>query len=697
MPKYPFIKQEGIRDCGAASLQMIIKYYHGFINLESLRNITKTTKEGTNAYNLICAANKIGFSAKGVKCELNDIKKNNIILPCIANIIVDKSYLHFIVIYEINFKKNYLIIGDPADKIKRVSFDYFQQVFNNVLIFLIPTKKIPIEKNINIYSFIFNVIKNHKFLLKQLLSISVFITIFSIANSFYMQYMIEEINNYSKSNIFMVFYIFFSIGILKLISDYFRNKILIYLNQKLDLHLIVDNFFKIIKLPYHYYQNRTTGEIVSRFNDLSSVRDIISKFFLAIFIDMPLTIIALIIMFVISHTLFIISLCMLFIYIIIIVLFKNKYHTLINDVQKAKSDVNSYMVESLHAFETVKGIHIENEVNDKFEKKYVNLLKHIFNYQNFYFFIHFLKEFVNSFGFLIIIIIGSIQVINNNISLGNLITFNALLTFFLEPIRNIIDLDSNINEAKNALLRILELIELKKDKGIIDKSIKGSIEFRKLTYSYDNKNNILKNINLKIEQGSKIVVVGKSGSGKSTLFKLLMKYHNINMGKIFIDNVDINNYKKNSLNNILYLSQNEILFTDSIYNNINIDNNDYNVFLNVCEKCYVDEIISKGNLGYNMMIEENGFNISGGERQRIILARTLLKPFNILIIDEGTNQIDVNLERKILKNIFKLHKTKTIIFITHRLDNIDLFDKLIELENGKIIRNEVKNGRYKCI
>lgn len=694
MQKYPFVKQEGIKDCGAASLQMIIKYYHGFLNLESIRDITKTTKEGTNAFNLVCAANKIGFSAKGVKCEFEDITIDNIILPCIANITLDNSYLHFIVIYEINFKNKYLIIGDPADKIKKVSFDYFKLVFNKVLIIMTPTKELSIENNINIYSFMFNIIKCHHQLLKQLLLISIFITLFSIINSFFIQYMIEAINNNSKNNIYLIFYIFFSIGIIKLISDYFRNKILIYLNQRLDLNLIVDNYFEIIKLPYHYFKNRTTGEVVSRFNDLASVRDIISKFFLAIFIDMPLAIIALIFMYMINHTLFFISLCILIIYILVILIFKNKYHTLINDVLKAKSSVNSYMVESMHAFETVKGLHIENKVNDNFEKKYVNLLKKVFNYQNFYFIIHLIKELINSIGFYLIILIGAIQVVNKNLSLGSMLTFNALLTFFLEPIRNIIDLDSSLNEAKNALRRVLELIIKKEDKGIIDKSIKGDVEFKNLTYTYDNRNDILKNINLKIKSGTKTVVVGKSGSGKSTLFKLLMKYHEVDMGKIYVDNIDINNYKQKSFNSILYLSQNEILFTDTVYNNINILNSDYKLFLNVCKNCYVDEIINKSSLGYNMILEEDGYNISGGERQRIILARTLLKPFNILIIDEGTNQIDINLERKILKNLIKLHKNKTIIFITHRLDNIDLFDNLIELDDGIIIKNEVKNGRY---
>ena len=691
--KYPFVKQEGIKDCGVASLQMIIEYYHGYINMEHLRNMTKTTKDGTTAYHLINAANKIGFSAKGVKCEFDEIQIDKLLLPCIASVTLDNSYLHFIVIYEINYKQKYLVIGDPASKLKRVSFDYFKLVFNKVLIILKPTSPIPLQEKVDIYSFVFKIIRSHHVLLKQLLFLSLFITIFSIINSFYIQYMIDEINNHSKNNIVLIFYIFFSICILKHLTDYFRNKVLIYINQKLDINLMVDNFSKIIKLPYHYYKNRTTGEVVARFNDLSSIRDIISKFFLAVFIDMPLALIALIFMYYISHKLFFISLLILILYIMIIWLFRHKYQDYINEVSIARSKVSSYMVESLEGFETIKGLHIENRVNDSFEKKYVNLLKNLFNYHSFYFIIHLLKDAINHLGITFIVLLGSLYVIDNQMTIGQLMTFNALLTIFLDPIRNIIDLDNSINEAKIALKRILELIVYKTTNGVIKHNIKGNIVFRDLTYTFDDNHNILTNIDFSIEQGKKAAMIGRSGSGKSTLFKLLMKYYEVGMGKILVDGIDINNYQEKSFNSIIYIGQKEIIFTDSVYNNINLDNSDTSSFLNVCKSCYIDDIVKRSNLGYNMLLEENGANISGGERQRIILARSLLRRFSVLIIDEGTNQIDIDLERKILKNIFNLYKFKTIIFITHRLDNIDLFDQLIELKDGCIVRNEMKNGK----
>lgn len=685
MKKYPFIKQEGLKDCGVASLLMIIKYYNGYISIEELRDITKTNKEGTTAYNIIDAAKKIGFDAKGVRCNLDEIKKDNTILPCIASVIINKSYLHFLVIYKIDFKHNYLIIGDPASSLKKVSFDYFKLIFNNILIMLYPVSPIPINSSPNIYEFIYNLVIKHKKLLIQLIILSVFITIFSILGSYYFQYMIDSVNFFSKKNVFFTFYIFFSIYLIKNISDYFRNRILIYINQKMDLELMIETFSKIINLPYHYLKNRTTGEILSRINDLNVVRDVISKVILSIFIDFPLTLLILVISFIMNKYLCLISIFLLFLYLIIIKFTKNRYNTAIRSIQSSKSNITSYMVESISGFETLKGIHIENDVNNKFENKYVNFLGEVFNYQKLYFNIKFIKDLINDIGFLIIILLGSIYIINGDMSIGTLITFNALLTYFLEPIKSILELNSNIKEAKSALKRVLDILIDKDDKGFIGKKIKGNIDIKKLNYSFNDRDLILKNINLNIKSGNKVMVIGKSGSGKSTLFKILMKYYEVEMGKVFIDGIDINNLSKMSIDNILYLGQNEILFTDTVYNNININNSDQKNFLSVCKMCYVDEIINKNNLGYNMLIEENGFNISGGEKQRIILARTLLKKFDILIIDEGTNQMDINLEEKILKNIFDIYKDKTIIFISHRKNNVNLFDSLLEISDGKIV------------
>jgi len=685
MRKYPIVLQDEIKDCGVSCIQMILKYYGGYVKKTNLLEMTKTSKKGTTAFNIKDTLINLGFDCKGVKCDLKGINKDNIVLPCIASVTVDKSYKHFIVIYEINYKKKYLIIGDPADKVKKIKYEDFIKIFNNILLLFYPIKTLTIEKGTSQTSFIFNLLKPHKKTLLNIFILSIFITLFSIITSFYTEYMFNSLNYFSKKYLLFIFCIFFSIYILKIFSDYFRNKLLLFINQKLDLILTLDVFEKIIKLPYNYYQNRTTGDVISRINDLESVREMISKVALSIFVDLPLTLISLFVLYFINKTLFTISLIILVLYFIIIVIFRRVFNDYIRKIQVKKGESTSLMVESISGFETVKGMHIESYIKDKFEKRYVKYLKDVFKFQDLFFLQSLFKEIIDNIGFIIITLIGCLLVINDNMTIGRLLTFTSLLVYFLEPIKNIINLDTMIKEAKNALKRILDIITYEEERnGLVGNFCNGDIEFKNLDFSFNDRDYILKNINLKIKKGSKIMVIGKSGSGKSTLFKILMRFYKLKNNKVFINGIDLNNYDINTLNNnVLYLGQNEILFNDTMYNNLVFGNSKSSNVLDVSKMCFVDELLDS-NLGYNMMIEENGFNLSGGEKQRIVLARALLKRFNILIIDEGLSQVDVNMERKVLKNIFDKFKDKTIIFISHRLDNLDLFDNLIKIENGVV-------------
>ena len=671
---------------------MIVKYYGGYIKKSKLIDMTKTTKKGTTAYHIIETLKNIGFDAKGVRANLCDINKENVILPCIASVTIDNSYKHFIVIYEINYNKKYLIIGDPADKVKKVSFNEFNKIFNNILIIFFPLKTLPIIKETSQITFIIKLLKNHKKLLFNIFILSIFITLFSIITSFYTEYMINSLNYYSKKHLLFIFYIFFSVYVLKIITNYFRNKLLSFISEKIDVELTIGVFKNIIKLPYSYYKNKSTGDIVSRINDLNTVRDMISKVALSIFVDLPLTLVSLVILYFINSKLFFIGLIILILYFVIIVLYRGIFNDYIKKIQSKKGEVSSFMVESISGFETVKGLHLENNIIDKFEKKYVKLLKDFFTYQNLYYFQNMFKEIINDIGFIVITLVGCLMVIKEEMSIGTLFTFSSLLIYFLEPIKNIINLDGTLKESNNCLKRILDIISYKEEKQKVFNTLNGGdVCIKNLNFSFNDRDYILKNINLNIKNNEKIMVVGSSGSGKSTLFKILMKYYKIKNNKIKINNVDVNDYSLDEINNnILYISQNEILFNDSLYNNLIFDNSDSSKLDNIKKICCLDEIIDE-NLGYNMLIEENGFNLSGGERQRIVLARTLLKKFKILIIDEGLSQVDISLERKILKNIFKNYKDKTIIFISHRLDNLDLFDKLIKLDKGEI-KEVVRNG-----
>lgn len=667
---------------------MIINFYGGNLPIDQIRDLTKTDKNGTTAFHIIEACKSIGFNAEGIKTSLEQLNKENLILPCIAHVVIDGKYKHFVVIYKIDFKNKKIIIADPSCSIKKITFSEFQKMWSGVLITLYPLKKLPLTQNISFIDFLLKIIKLHKAFIFNIIMLSIFITMFSVISSFYMKNILDAIN-YNNLTIIFIFFLF--INIFKILSDFFRNKLLIYLNQKIDLLLTLDTYKKIISLPYNYYHTRTTGDIISRVNDLSIIRNMITKVSLSLFIDLPLALVTFIIFYIINTKLFFISLIIVFIYLLLMIFSKNRITNNINTIQVNKSETMSYMIETINGFETVKSVGNEAQIIDKFEKKYVKFLKNIFKFDNYNNTISILKDLVNVIGYLTIIYVGAKMVILGNLTFGDLLVFVNLLNYFLEPIKNIIDLNSEIKEAKNSLRRILELFKNENKKQTFIDNVKvKEISFNNLSYSYDYKEKQLKNINLKLKK-QKILILGKSGSGKSTLFKLLMKYYEIPRNQITINGYDINDYKDDVIKqNFSYISQNEILYTDSIYNNLKIDKNiTEEQIIEISKKCFIDEFLN--DLGLNMLIEENGYNLSGGQRQRIILARALLKNFEVLIIDEGLSQMDINLERKILKNLFKMYENKMIIVISHRLDNMDLYDRVIELKNGEIVKDVFKN------
>lgn len=695
LKKYSFVKQTGIKDCGVACLQMIIKYYHGFISTRQLQEMTKTTKNGTSAYHLIDALKQIGFEAKGVKANISDITKNNMILPCIANVTIDNTYNHYIVIYEIDYKNQKLIIADPAEKIRKISFEYFEKIWNNVFLFMYPIKKIPLytkeQKPLNFLLKIFLLNKNK---IVHIILISILYSIYSILSSYYFKFMADNLAlNQSKSYLFFVFLLFISFTLLKLLSDFFRNQLLVYLNEKTDFVLTNSIFKNIIFLPYNYYRNHTTGEISSRLNDLGQVREMFSKIIIFIFVDLPLSLISFIILYFISKDLFFISTIILFLYITMTLFFIPIFRNYIHSIQQKKADYNSYMIENITGFESVKGLGIEKLVVNKFENKYIEYLNKYFKFQILYNKHNLMKNTIYDVGSIIVIFVGSLFILKSKLTIGSLLFFNSLFSYFILPFQNILELGILLEETRNSLKRLLEIIEPQMKDGFVNKKIIGNIDFYNLNYSYDDQSMTLKNINLSIKPNEKIMIIGSSGSGKSTLMKLLMRYYNVDRNKIKIDGIDINDYSISSLkNDIIYISQNETLFTDTLYNNIDLDNNISNEkFLEITKMCYVDQIIKNKNTGYYMLLEENGFNLSGGEIQRIVLARSLIRDFKILIIDEGLNQLDISLERKILKNILNKYHDKTIIVISHRLENMDLFNRVIEFSNHKIKKDLCKN------
>lgn len=678
LKRYPFVRQEGFKDCGCACVLMILRYYKGNISIERLRDLTHTSKNGASAYNLISCFNELGFYSKGVKCGINDLK--DIIFPCIAHVCID-GLKHYVVIYEIDYSKNYLLIADPGKGIRRISFSDFISIWTGVIIISYPVRNVPVCKNINVLDFIFRHILNHKKSLLILFLISLISIVLKLVSSFYFKFIIEGVN-VSKNYIKSVFLIFSFLSLTKVIINFLRSKFLIIINSKLDFSLVLDSFKRIVSLPYCYYHNRSTGEIVSKINDLGVSRDFICKIFVSLFIDFPLIIISVVFLININFNLFLITLLVFIFYLVLSYIYSKIYSFYIDKIKTQKEIVSSYMYETINGFETVKGVNIEDVVVDKFNNKYISFLNNMFLLNNHVNNQSFLKNIINEFCNIFVLFIGALLVYDGRISIGYLITYSSMMVYFFEPIRNIIDMDFNLKDSRESITRVLSLYEDYSDKGVIDFKV-GDICFHNLNFSFSARD-ILKRVNVSIKRGERVMIYGNSGSGKSTLLKLLMGYYPVKRSMISIGGNDINDYKLSSLRrNVTYVSQNEILFNDTLINNLKLCTNDNDKILSMTKLLEFNEILDN-DLGLNMMIEENGFNLSGGQRQRIVLARALLKQAHIILIDEGLSQVDVALERKILFNIFNKFKNKTFIIISHRMENLDLYDRVLRMDNGVV-------------
>ena len=687
------VLQDGIKDCGICCLLSIIRYYRGEVSKEYLREITSTTKDGTSFYNLIEGATVIGFDAKGLTGKLEEINVNN--LPCIVHFIVNKSYKHFIVLYKINKNKKQVYLMDPAKGKKIISFSEFNLLTSNNYLFLKPLKQLPVIKKKNIiYKKLNNIIKQNKILVFLITILTFSYFLLNILVSFHFKYILEFSINYNiTNNLLVINYILLFLYFLKNINNLLKNLLMNKWILTFDNETTLKTYKQILLLPYLYYKNRTTGEVVARFKDLNTIRVYLSNFFSTISTDLISIIVFGIILF--NYNIYLTCLIFFISFLIFLVtyFFSITKKKLQLKISKYEDKINTYLIEGISNVDTIKGSHLEKRLIDKFSYKYKNFLDTIYNYSLINEIFLYLKNNLSDIIHMLIYGLGSYYGIKNKLSLSSLIIYQLFSSYFLNSFFNLIMLFDNFNSYKIALSRVEEIFLINKENFknnffYLPYTLKGSIVIDNLNYKVNTKV-LFNNLNLKINPKEKILLCGESGSGKSTLVKMLMRYIETDFGNIKISDIDINHYHLENLrNNITYITSNEYLFTDTIKNNILLNKEiPDEEFYKICKLCLVDDIVKNSDLKYEKIIEENGFNFSNGERQRIILARSLLRKSSIYIFDEALGQIDINKEKKILTNIFNYLEDKIIIVISHRFNNKKLFDRVLKLDKGVIIEN----------
>ena len=680
------VRQNGLKDCGPSCLLSIMKYYGCEASHEEVTFTLKTDLDGSNAYNIINGSRNYGFDGYGVHYTYDEIISGYVSFPIICHIIKNNMY-HFIVVYKTS--KGHLTIMDPSSSITKITHEEFKSMYQNNSIVIYPVKKVNNYSDKNkLLECIFSYVNIELPKIRKLIILSILLIMISIILNYYTLIVIDYILPNYKFNILVKLTIMFLLtSLFKNYLNYIRGRLIIDIDSNVSVYLNNDVIRKLFNLPYQFFKNKSTAEVISRINDLKDFRTSFTEIILTVSTNLLLVLISMILLLKINSKLFLIYILEIILYIFIVLIYKIPNNKNMDNTLISESNYQSTLNESIYSYEINKNLNMKNYTLKKIEMAGIKNEYQYKRYKTSLLNQSLLKDCTTNLTYIFSIFISSIFIHKNIITIGNFLLFNSLIFYFTDPLKSILELEPNINYIKNVYRRINDLLLVTtKEELSTTKLINGDIIINNLSYK-NGLNNLFESISFKIDYGSKFLLYGSSGNGKSTIIKILLKYIDDYNGEILIDNKNLKDINSNTISNsFTYVSQNNYLLNDTLKNNIiydrKINDNDYEEVIHLCN---LDNLRNSNKLRNNMIIEEDGFNISGGERQKIVLARSILKDSEFIILDEALSEVGVEEEKEIINKLFSYFKDKTIIYISHKEEIISMFKDKYKLERSKVL------------
>lgn len=712
--RYTYVKQHDLTDCAAACMAMICLHYKKETNITKLRDIMGTDLKGTNLIGLSKCAEVLGFSSQAIRVDREGFL-SHYTLPAIANVITKEGLSHFVVVFKIT--RNHVIIGDPAKDLEKVEIDTFYKNFTGAMLLLKPNTAFAggKQKGIRMFERYLKLLLPQKMQFLYAILASFLLTVLGILLSLFNNLIYDEILPYQQLDVLKIMLlVFLVVNITQTIISFVRQWILVHLSIKIDIPLMLGYFEHIYRLPMKFFATRRTGDITTRFSDAFTIKNVFTNIALSLVMDISMALISGIILFQMNTKMFAIILFMTVISIILVFIFKQPYKKINEQQMQQASILNSEIIEGLRGVETIKGNANEDVELECIEREYIKSLRigykesMLSNIQGS------ISSIISGIGNLVLMYVGISQVIDSNLTLGSYMAFMTLAGYFMGPIGNLVNLQLTIQEANISMKRLSEIMDYEREAGMeeeIEKGkkyqefpgVEGDICLKHVTFSYGNRKPALRDVSFTIPKGKKVALVGSSGSGKSTIAKILLKYYEVEEGEITIDGVDITEYSNDSYRRgVSYVPQNIELFSKSIYDNIRVSKQNASLeeVKEAAKAADAHDFIKRLPMQYYTFLEEAGNGLSGGEKQRIALARAFLKNNEFYILDESTSNLDFATENIIFDMIYNRFRKKTMLIIAHRLATIKNCDVIIVMDKGEIIEqgshNELldKNGQY---
>lgn len=677
-------------DCGVACLMSLIKLNGGINSIEKLRELSGTTKQGTTMLGLYQVANKIGFTAEGCEADIQALIDHK--QPVILHVVIENQLQHYVVCYEYDIEKGFLI-GDPAKGIYYLSADELDKIWVSKSCLTLEVNESFVKAEAEKHSqkkWFLNLLKEDYKLLWISVLLGVFVAGLGLAMSLFSQKLIDDIlpsNNIKKlvSGIGLLTVLLLARVGIGALREYFL------LQQSKDFNNRINtNFFSsLLQLPKPFFDTRKIGELVARLNDTQRVQRVIKMLASSLVIDVLVSIISMVFLFMYSWKIGLISLLSVPIYFYIIYRSNKKIINSQKEVMQSYAFNESNYINTIQGIATIKNDNKQEVFNKTNDVVFANFQDKIFNLGKINITLSWQSGLASVLFLIGILIYTSIQVFNKEIKLGELMAVLGIVGSLMPSIANLALISIPINEAKIAFNRMYEFasIEKEKDEGQPLNEI-NSITIQNLSFRFAGRSELFTNITLNIEKGKFTAIVGESGSGKSTLGQILQRFYTFENGSIVINNeYNLNEIELKSYRNLIGVIPQEItIFNGNVLDNIllgaiDTQENIIQFITNFGFDVYFNQLPQ----GLATILGEEGINLSGGQKQIIALARVLYKKPQFLILDEATSAMDRNTENFTMNLFEKIKPNCAIFFISHRLNALkNIADVIYVLDNKTI-------------
>lgn len=689
--KVPVVMQLEMLECGAASLAMVLAYYGKWVALEQLRVDCGVSRDGSNAYNILKAAEHYGLETEGYTAETEDLR-NDCIFPCI----IHWNLNHFVVLR--GFRGNKAYLNDPEKGAYSVPIEKFDECFTGVYLTFKPKPTFAASgKKRSVLEFTKKRLKGAGLAITFCILTAVIGAILNVISPAFQRIFIDELLTKNAPTWVGSFLICFSIFIvLQLIIALVQTIYSLKINGKFASIGSTSYMWKILKMPIAFFSQRMAGDIKIRKDSNASIANTLISVYAPLLLEFVMMIVYLVVMIRHSWILTIIGLVAIAIDVVVSNYISHKRINIARVAMRDAAKLESATLAGVEMIETIKSSGSENGYFAKWSGYQANVNSQNIRSLKLNQYLGMIPEFTSTMADILVLVVGVYLTMSGSFTVGMIMAFQGFLSSFMSPAQQLISVGQQIQEMRTEMERLDDVMEYPDDDAFAIDTLEEGKKYRKLSGDIEIKNvsfgysplaePLIKNFNLSLKKGQSVAIVGSSGSGKSTMAKLISGLYQPWSGSILFDNKKTKQIEKSIFSSsVAVVDQDIVLFEDTIANNIKMFDEtieDYEVILAAKDAQLHDEILTR-NEGYQYKIREGGKDFSGGQRQRMEIARVLAQDPTIIILDEATSALDAKTEFEVVKAI--KDRGITTIVVAHRLSTIRTCDEIIVLNNGNII------------